>query len=92
MGGDGFNLASYTDAVWLEGTAQMVVAYLSVKDVTSANYFINEVEKAIIPTSPSTQGLAYATNGGTGFWRFSHGLAPPIGQRGGLVFIREEPL
>jgi len=61
------NPSTYKDAVWLEGTAQMVAAYWSVKDRTNANYFINQIEKAVIPMSTSTEGLAYGTNAGTGF-------------------------
>jgi len=71
---DGFDMggtvglpATYTDAVWLEGTSQMADAYWSVKDQTNATYFINQIEKAILPTSASTEGLAYATNRGTGY-------------------------
>jgi len=92
---DGFDLggagapATYKDAVWLEGTAQMVSAYWFAKDRANANYFLNQIEKAITSTSMSTQGLAYATNGGTGFDGFAmDSLHPAISSMGWYLFAK----
>lgn len=55
------------DAVWLEGTAQMVLAYLWIEDTTRAAKYMNELEKAIYVTGVGQQALTYATNAGTAY-------------------------
>ncbi|MGM0568014.1 MAG: hypothetical protein ACQESB_02215, partial [Elusimicrobiota bacterium] len=55
------------DAVWLEGTAQMAIAYYESEDTGNHDYFIQEIEKAIAPMGEDAQGLTYATNEGTAY-------------------------
>jgi len=65
------------DAVWFEGTAQMVVAFQTVGLKEKANYFLKELEKCLTPSSfhPGTLGLPYASNPGTppyGGWQMTN--------------------
>lgn len=55
------------DAVWLEGTAQMVLAYRAAGDLDRATKYLQELKKAIVNVSPTTQGIPYATNDGTAY-------------------------
>ncbi|MFN0118549.1 MAG: hypothetical protein ACKVQC_09700 [Elusimicrobiota bacterium] len=55
------------DAVWLEGTAQMAVAFYATDNKAKGDQYLNEILKAVINTSPNGQGLAYATNVGTAY-------------------------
>lgn len=55
------------DAVWLEGTAQMALAYYLTEDPVKGLYFEQQLEKAIITTSANGQGMPYATNPGTAY-------------------------
>jgi hypothetical protein len=57
------------DVVWLEGTAQMAVAFLKAGNVVVANEILHEVAKARVGESiwPGLQGIPYATNQGTGY-------------------------
>ncbi|MCS7228036.1 MAG: hypothetical protein NZ839_03620, partial [Endomicrobia bacterium] len=59
------------DAVWLEGTAQMAVAYWIMGLISSHTYFIDQIEKAVVPMGETAQGIPYATNNGTAYggWR-----------------------
>jgi cellulose synthase operon protein B len=57
------------DAVWLEGTGEMVVAFQKAGDIISANFYLQEMEK-VFSGSPGVSnglGLPYATNLGTGY-------------------------
>ncbi len=56
------------DAVWLEGTGQMAVAYLVAGRQSKADQYINELDKAVFDTANGGQGLTYATNAGTAYW------------------------
>jgi len=60
------------DTVWLEGTAQMIVAYQSAGMEKEARKYLREIEKMIMPVSKDSTffGIPYATNKGT---HFGHG-------------------
>lgn len=55
------------DSVWIEGTGQMAVAYHVADDAANWGHFTDEIEKAIAPMGANAQGIAYATNQGTGY-------------------------
>lgn len=57
------------DAVWLEGTSQMALAFLKSGNSERANTILTEVAKAhVIESSwPTLKGIPYATNQGTGY-------------------------
>jgi hypothetical protein len=55
------------DAVWLEGTGQMALAFYSIGNVSLGDFYVQELEKAIFSTSVNGQGMTYATNGGTAY-------------------------
>jgi len=57
------------DAVWLEGTSQMAIAYLKSGNATRANAILYEVAKARVNESswPGVFGIPYATNMRTGY-------------------------
>lgn len=57
------------DAVWLEGTGEMVVAWQQAGNIAKANYYLMEMEKVLVNGSlfPETKGLPYSSNMGTGY-------------------------
>lgn len=55
------------DAVWIEGTAQMSMAFYATGNSALGDFYANELDKAIVNVSPTTQGLPYATNAGTAY-------------------------
>jgi len=57
------------DAVWLEGTSQMAIAYLKSGNASQANSILMEVAKARVNESmwSGVIGIPYATNQGTGY-------------------------
>lgn len=57
------------DVIWLEGTAQMAVAYQSANNNSKAAMLINEIEKTSITsaTNELSIGIPYTTNFGTNF-------------------------
>jgi hypothetical protein len=57
------------DAVWLEGTGQMAVAYQIAGFNNKVQAILREMDKMIIPSpsNPSYSGLPYATNKATGW-------------------------
>ncbi len=57
------------DAVWTEGTGQMVVAFKKANQENEANTYLNELEKIIIPSSlyNESAGIPYASNLGTSY-------------------------
>lgn len=65
--GPPYGLAPDKDAVWLEGTAGMALAWKFIGNETNYNHFIGEMEKAVFVTGTETQGMAYATNIGTAY-------------------------
>lgn len=57
------------DAVWMEGSAQMAVAYNKAGSVERVNEILREIAKAVTfePAIPNSLGLPYASNVGTGY-------------------------
>jgi len=57
------------DVVWLEGTGQMVVAFIKAKKETEAQMFLQEMKKNLIKSSsfPGSFALPYAANFGTSY-------------------------
>jgi hypothetical protein len=63
----GFDADTKKNSVWLEGSAQIVLAYKLVGDNTSAGFFLGEMEKAVSEIVTDVQGFTYATSGGTSY-------------------------
>ncbi len=82
------NFAPDKDAVWLEGTGQMSVAYRVMSNATMADQFANEMEKAIVDTSATGQGLPYATNAGTGYGFIMDSLHPAVSAAAWYLFAK----
>lgn len=60
--GYGYQAPVDKDAVWLEGTAQMVLAYRAAGRYTDAEYLLNQLKQAIVQTNTTgSQGLPYST-------------------------------
>ncbi len=57
------------DAVWLEGTGQMALAFVEAGLQAEANFYLGEMEKVLIASSTYNDafGFPYATNQGTGY-------------------------
>jgi hypothetical protein len=57
------------DTIWLEGTGQMAAAYRSAGMDSEAQYYIQELEKMLVPGSKDVHvsGIPYATNRTTGY-------------------------
>lgn len=57
------------DAVWLEGTGEMIVAFNKANQPTKATYYLQEMEKMIQQSTlyQEAAGIPYATNLGTGY-------------------------
>lgn len=57
------------DAIWLEGTAQMAVAYTKAGNSERANSILQEVAKTRLTQAgwSGARGIPYATNQGTGY-------------------------
>jgi hypothetical protein len=57
------------DAIWLEGTAQMAVAYTKAGNSEKANSILHEVAKTRLTQAgwSGARGIPYATNQGTGY-------------------------
>ena len=57
------------DVIWLEGTAQMAVAYNKIEDTKNANNIVTELEKSLIKSASmnDSQGIPYASNQGTNY-------------------------
>lgn len=72
------------DVIWLEGTAQMAVAYQQAGNITKAKKLVLEIEKSSISSSSIEQsiGIPYTTNFGTNFGKedlWNHAdLAPAL--------------
>ncbi len=60
----GFCVDEDRDTVWLEGTGEMVVSYNKAQMFTDADFYIEEMEKILIPSPENSElyGLPYATN------------------------------
>lgn len=57
------------DVVWLEGTAQMALAYKMASDENKADAIISELEKSFVNSSffTTSHGIPYASNHGTNY-------------------------
>lgn len=93
---DGFDFSSMPlnpnvdkDAVWLEGTAHMAVAFRAFSNATKADFYINEIEKAIVDTSPTGQGIPYATNMGTAYGFNMDSLNPAVSAAAWYLFAKD---
>ena len=65
------------DAVWFEGTSQMILAYRTVGKNDKAEHFLNETQKCLTESTyhAKTFGLPYASNAGTpayGGWQMTN--------------------
>jgi hypothetical protein len=76
------------DAVWLEGTGHMSVAYRVSSNTVLADLFANEMDKAIVDTSPTGQGIPYATNAGTGYGFVMDSLHPSVSAAAWYLFAK----
>ena len=65
----GFCFDEDKDVVWLEGTAQMAVAYQHAGNIPKADKLILETEKTMISSTVlgEAKGIPYATNHGTSY-------------------------
>jgi hypothetical protein len=65
----GFCFDEDRDVVWLEGTGQMVVAYIKAKEESEAQKYLQEMKKNLIksPSFLNSYGLPYTTNFGTSY-------------------------
>jgi cellulose synthase operon protein B len=57
------------DVVWLEGTGQMVVAFIKAKKESDAQFYLQEMKKNLIKSSsfPDSYALPYSANFGTSY-------------------------
>jgi hypothetical protein len=57
------------DVVWLEGTGQMVIAFIKAKKESDAQMYLNEMKKNLIKSSTfsGTHALPYSANFGTSY-------------------------
>jgi len=66
---EGYCFDEDRDAVWLEGTSQMAIAYLKSGNAAKASTILQEVAKTLVNEEqwPGLIGIPYATNQGTGY-------------------------
>jgi hypothetical protein len=66
---DGYCFDEDRDVVWLEGTAQMALAFGKAGNTNNKNWFLKELKKALLtsPVNANTAGFSYATNPGTAY-------------------------
>lgn len=92
---DGFDFSAMPgaapdkDAVWLEGTAQMALAYYAAENKASGDHFVNELEKSIVGVSADGQGMAYATNAGTAYGFIMDSLQPAVSSMAWYLFAKK---
>lgn len=57
------------DVVWIEGTAQMALAFDEANMITERDFYLDEITKNVIESNhfESTAGFPYATNPGTAY-------------------------
>lgn len=72
----GYDIDEDRDAVFMEGTGQMAVAYRVADDPINSNYYLGEMEQLWMASSLHTQagGFPYASNRGTGYGNTPHWL------------------
>ncbi|MCG3204696.1 MAG: hypothetical protein KCHDKBKB_01411 [Elusimicrobia bacterium] len=76
------------DAVWLEGTAHMALAHYYAEDTVKGDFYMQELDKAIVTTSNNGQGMAYATNGGTAYGFNMDSLNPAASSSAWYLFAK----
>src|SRR5262249_19148946 len=76
------------DAVWLEGTAEMAVAYYATGNKTKGDFFTQEVGKSIVNPSSLDQGIAYATNMGTAYGFYMDSTHPAASSMAWYLFAK----
>lgn len=64
---EGYCFDEDKDAIWLEGSAQMLVAWQKAGSGTMSEYLMDEIEKAVIYETETLAGLPYASNEGTSY-------------------------
>jgi hypothetical protein len=84
------------DVVWLEGTAQMAVAFKSLGYDSKSTSLLKELEKSFIQgsTIENTKGVPYATNPGTSYgnsilWDHAD-IAPALSATIWYLFAKED--
>ncbi len=84
------------DVIWLEGTAQMAVAYTYAGNVSKANNLILELEKTFINSAmiESSAGLPYTSNHGTTYgsntlWNHAD-IAPALSSTAWYSFAKND--
>ena len=67
------------DTIWLEGTAQMALAFGQANMSFEKDFYLAEIEKALLQSQsiPNASGFAYTTNPGTAYgadplWQEAH--------------------
>jgi len=65
----GYDIDEDRDAVFLEGTAQMALAFRMAGLQSQAAYYLNEMEKVLVSSGlyANARGFPYASNRGTGY-------------------------
>lgn len=91
---EGYCFDEDKDVVWLEGTAQMAVAFQTLKNEENAEKIITELEKSLINSTAieTAKGLPYTANHGTSFgstalWDHAD-LTPTISTTAWYIFSR----
>jgi hypothetical protein len=84
------------DVVWLEGTAQMAVAFKAMGNIGRGNELIAEIEKTIIQSTiiENAKGIPYTTNHGTSYgatvlWDHAD-IAPSLSASIWYLFAKED--
>lgn len=91
----GYSFDEDKDVVWLEGTAQMAVAFQSVGQTEKTAEIINELEKTFIQSTSITnaKGIPYTSNHGTSYgstvlWDHAD-IAPALSSTIWYLFAKE---
>ncbi len=84
------NFGPDLDAVWLEGTGQMALAYYLTDNLAKGDFYLQELDKAIVNTSANGQGMAYATNNGTAYGFNMNSLNPAISSMAWYLFAKQK--
>ena len=84
------------DVVWLEGTAQMAVAFKAMGNIGRGNELIAEIEKTVIQSTiiENAKGIPYTTNHGTSYgatqlWDHTD-IAPALSATIWYLFAKED--
>lgn len=92
----GFCFDEDKDVVWLEGTAQMAVAFKAMGNIERGNELIAEIEKTFIQSTmiENAKGIPYTTNHGTSYgatvlWDHAD-IAPSLSASIWYLFAKED--